>query len=122
MVPANEAIMDARGRENVQDIYIDYIGVSEYLSFYFPISPYEVAKTTHGEPIEEYQLKEGYGRYHFVIDSSTPLTLGNAYIVHRDNQEFAARIESSGQVWECIVYGNYNLYILQMENASYPDI
>lgn len=112
MVPPNDAIEDARNREDIQDIYIDYIGVSEYLSFYFPISPYEIDRTTHGEPLEEYQLKEGYGRYHFVIDTDTPLVADNVYIVHRDNQEFATRIEASGQMRECVVYGDYVLYVL----------
>ncbi len=112
MVPANEAITDAMGREDIQDIYMDYIGVSEYFSFYFPRSPLEVQETTHGEPLGEYQLKEGYGRYHFVIDNSTPLVPGNAYIVHNGNQAFVARIEASGQIRECVVYENYFLYIL----------
>lgn len=103
-VPANEAIEYADSLPGISDIYLDYSGVSEFYTLFFPESPYTEAKTAH---------EDGYGRMHFSITTDTPLLPENAYIVLRNNVTLLTYLEESGYSWEVREYPSHYLYYIE---------
>ncbi|MCI8542778.1 MAG: glycosyltransferase family 39 protein [Lachnospiraceae bacterium] len=100
-VPANEAVEYAGSRPDIRDIYLDYAGVSEFYTAFFPESPYTVAETTH---------EDGYGRMHFSITTDTVLLPGNAYIVLKNNQAILTYLNDSGYDWHIEEYPCHYLF------------
>lgn len=100
-IPIDNAIEYAQNGLNAEQLYIDYVDMDVYHSFYFPNSPYEVKSTRH---------KDGYGKYHFIINYYTPLQPGNAYIVRTDNQEFFMALNNTSLAWEAVDYPYYKLF------------
>lgn len=103
LAPASDVIEYAEIQLNAVNIYIDYVTCSEFHSFFSPISPYEIQKTSHDG---------GYGKYYFSIGYYTELVPGNAYISHKGNREFLMHINESGYAWQCIEYPYYYLFYL----------
>lgn len=102
--PYVEVVADAHNLESAQDIYIDSHGKMEYFYFFYPESPYEVSF--------DRSTKE-QGRYHFEIDSDTPIETGNAYIISRKNDSFINRLMVSGMDYERVDYECYYLFYLK---------
>lgn len=100
-VPANDAIRYVQAQPDIRDLYIDYSGVSEFYSLFFPESPHAIEETAH---------EDGYGRYHFAIPEDTPVKPDNAYIVLKNNQPFLANIRSSGHTWQIVEYPYHYLF------------
>ncbi|MCI9336536.1 MAG: hypothetical protein HFH93_03165 [Lachnospiraceae bacterium] len=100
-VPACEAIEYARSKPDVRDIYIDYSGVSEFYTAFFPQSPYAIAETAH---------EDGFGNLHFSVTAETPLNPKSAYIVLKNNQAFLDCLKESGITWEIVEYSSHCLY------------
>ena len=96
-----EAVADAVGQSQIQDIYIDCHGMSEYLYFFYPKSPYELVAQKH---------ENGYGRYHFTLDSDTEIDTKDAYIVNKENESFVKKMVLSGTDYERIEYEHYYLF------------
>lgn len=100
-VPADEAVEYALSQPDICDIYLDYAGVSEFYTAFFPESPYTVAETTH---------EDGYGRLHFSITTETPLHPGNAYIVLKNNEALLTYLNNSEYTWQIKEYPCHYLY------------
>lgn len=101
---AEEPFSYAQNQLNVEDIYIDAIGMEEYHCFFNPISPYKK---------KELQHEDGYGHYHFEINYDTPIEPSNAYIVHKQNNKFIAQLNNSGISFATVEYPYYYLFYSQ---------
>ena len=92
---------------DVNDIYLDYVTVSDYFCIEYPISPYEKKALEHDD---------GFGNYYFNINYYTPIDEDNAYIVRKENQEFNAAIQNygnQGNPYNVIEYPYYYLYYFE---------
>ncbi len=83
-VPANDAIAYAKSLPEIREIHMDYAGVDEFYTLFFPESPYAIAEAAH---------EEGYGTLYFQITADTAFAPGNAYIVLKNNTALRAYIE-----------------------------
>ena len=100
-VPDCEAVIYARSLPGIDDIYLDYSGVSEFYTAFFPRSPYLIAETAH---------EDGFGNLHFAITAQTPINPENAYLVLKNNGAFLDALNGSGYSWEIAEYSAHYLY------------
>lgn len=100
-VPANDAIAYAKSLPEIREIHMDYAGVAEFYTLFFPESPYAIAEAAH---------EEGYGTLYFQITADTAFAPGNAYIVLKNNTALRAYIEDTGYQWQIVEYPSHCLY------------
>lgn len=104
--PANDAIEYARSQPNIREIYLDYAGVGEFYTLFFPESPYVIAQTAR---------EDGYGKLHFRIGEDTTFLPGNAYIILKNNTALRSCIEDTGYPWQIVEYPYHCLYYAEPE-------
>lgn len=100
-IPAVEALAFSESELSAETIYIDSMGVPEFQLFFSPISPYQWIET---------QCDDGYGRYNFVVNSETAISVENAYLTRKENAEFIEMINHFEIPHETIEYENYYLF------------
>ena len=107
---AEDAVSFAESELQAQEIYCDFGGRGVLHHFSSPVSPYQWAEI--GSPDDE-----SWQNQYYTVDSSTPVSPGNAYIIRKENSDFLNRLYQSGLTYDIREYENYCVFYFP-ENAA----
>lgn len=100
--PPDGAVLFVNDELYPETFYIDSEH-DEILLFFYPISPYEWGDLRHDD-------EDGFGHYKFKIDSLTPISADNAYLVSKENVDFISLIDNYYIPHETLEYEYYYLF------------